>query len=397
MRQLNARLTVVVAAVAVAAVVGGGVFAYRQGPQDSDTSASPLGGPLSPRSTPTPKPTPTPTPKPSATPSGTPSVAPSTPAANAFTGPKKVKVSLSKLDAGRAPQVVHVLDRVVSGGPDQAFKAPGTNPIVAVAQAEETTFVLESREPDLVLVRTSNDGQSSEVRNVTTLVGAVDGSLAAFASQKQKSTGEQLAGSTVYAEGSAANRYKLSLPNAWNVRVIAVAAGKVFYAATPKESGVPRLYTWVPGRSSATAVKGITSPTAVSADGELVAAAETIGGAGSCSNVSELATGKRLWRTCEYMIAGFTPDKSIAIGTPAYGDGYAPLGSWLLDGKTGALLREWSGVAFREVRAEDDQHLLMEVDDGPETKGAIIRCTISTGDCERATPITPGDEFGLGG
>jgi hypothetical protein len=44
----------------------------------------------------------------------------------------------------------------------------------------------------------------------------------------------------------------------------------------------------------------------------------------------------------------------------------------------------------------DDQHLLMEVDDGPDTKGAIFRCRIDSGVCERATPITAGDQFGLG-
>jgi hypothetical protein len=397
MRQLNARLTVVVAAVAVAAVVGGGVFAYRQGPQDSDTGASPLSGQPSPSSTPTP----TPTPKPPATPSRSPSVAPTAtpppPTAPGITGSRKLEISLAKLPEGRAPQLVHTLERKVSGGPDQAFTVPGKDRIVAAAQAGSSTYVLESREPDLVLVRTNNGGESSEVRDVTTLVGAVDGSYAAFASQKQTSTGEQLAGSTVYAENGGELRYKLSLPDSWNVQVIAVADGKVFYAATRSESGVPKLYSWVPGRSAATPVRGIASPTAVSADGALVAAAESIGGAGSCSYVTELATGKKLWRTCEYMIMGFTPDKSVAIGAPAYGDGYAPMGSWALDGKTGRVLREWNGVAFREVRAEDDQHLLMEVDDGPETKGAIIRCTISTGDCERATPITPGDEFGLGG
>ncbi|MEV6283324.1 hypothetical protein [Kribbella sp. NPDC051770] len=389
MRQLNARLTVVVAAVAVAAVAGGGVFAYRQGPQTSTAGASPLGG------QPT---TPTPTPKPSGTPTKTPSATPTKPSVSkpGVTGPKTIAISLAKLSEGRAPQLIHSLGRKISGGADQAFTAPGKDRIIAAAQSQETTYVLEAREPDLVLVRTSNSGESSEVSDVTSLVGAIDGSYAAFASQKQKSTGEQLAGSTVYAEAGSYQRDKLTLPESWNIQVIAVAGGKVFYAATPTESGVPKLYSWVPGRSSATAVKGITSPTAVSSDGELVAWAETIGGAGSCSNVTELATGKKLWRTCEYMVAGFTPDKSAVIATPAYGDGYAPQSSWLLDGRNGNLLREWTGLSFRHVRAEDDQHLLMEVDDGPDTKGAIIRCAITTGECERATPITPGDQFGLG-
>ncbi len=393
MRQLNARLTVVVAAVAVAAVAGGGVFAYRQGPQTSTADASPLGG----QPSVTPSATPT-TPKPAGTPSKLPSATPTTPPVSkpGVSGPKTVPISLAKLTAGRAPQLVHVLDRKVSGGPDQAYTAPGKDRIIEVAQAGATTYALESREPDLVLVRFDGAGESSEVRDVTSLVGSIDGGFAAFASQKQKSTGEQLAGSTLYAEDGGELKYKLTLPDSWNVQVIGIADGKVFYAATPQESGIPKLYTWVPGQSSAKAVKNVSSPVAVSADGELVVGLD-VGGAGSCSNVIELATGKKLWRTCEYMVLGFTPDKSFAIAGPAYADGYASQESWVLDNKNnGALLREWTGLSFREVRAEDDQHLLMEVDDGPDTKGAIIRCDIPTGDCERATPITPGDQFGLG-
>lgn len=395
MRQLNARLTVVVAAVAVAAVAGGGVFAYRQGPQTSSADASPLGG------QPSPPPSATPTnpaaPKPSATPSKTPSVTPPPPSASkpGVSGPQTVPVSLAKLTVGRTPQLVHSVGREVSGGPVQAFEVPGKSRISSPVQVGGATFVIESREPDLVLVRYQSDGDSQETRNVSAVAGSADASLAAYASQKQKSTGEQLAGGTVYADGGY-TRQQLSLPNAWDVHVIAVAAGKVFYASSASQTGRSRLYTWVPGQSSPKLVKSVAEPTAVSADGKLVSSIEAIADGGSCSSVIELSTSKQLWRTCEYMVTDFTPDKSAVIAGPAYGDGYAPQSTWLLDGKDGRVLREWTGLSFRQVRAEDDQHLLMEVDDGPDTKGAIIRCGIPTGECERATPITPGDQFGLG-
>jgi hypothetical protein len=401
MRQLNARLTVVVAAVAVAAVVGGGVFAYRQGPRDSDTGASPLGGP--PSATPAPTPTPTRTPaKPSATPSltpaATPTVTPTGPRVTGeeLTGPDKVAVTLAKLSEGRAPQLVHVIGREVAGGPGQAAKVPGKGRIIRAARAGETTFVIESREPDYVLVRIEVGGETREVRDVNTLAGSTDNTGVAYATRKETEGGADLKGSTVYADDGN-NQQKLSLPDAWETKVIAFAAGKVFYSAKTSRTAPAKLYSWSPGRSSATVVKGVTDPTAVSADGKVAASIEAWSDSGTCSFVVEVSSGKTLWRTCEYMVMGFSPDKSVVIAGPAYGDGYAPMGSWALDGKTGKVLREWNGVAFREVRAEDDQHLLMEVDDGPETKGAIIRCTISTGDCERATPITPGDEFGLGG
>lgn len=389
MRQLNARLSVVVAAVAVAAVAGGGVFAYRQGPQNSTTGASPLGG--------QPAPGPTPTPKPSATPTKTPSVTPTAPTATkpGLTGPKTVAISLAKLKEGRSPQLVHSLNRVVSGGAAQAHTVPGKARIIASAQVGNATYVIEAREPDLVLVRNDLAGETTEVSDVTTLVASADASTAAYATQKQKSTGEQLRGSTIYADYGM-ERKKLDLANSWNVQVLAVAGGKVWYAATPTEAGQPKLYSWDPDRSAATLVKGVASPTAISADGRLVSSLESIADGGSCSVVRELATNKQLLRTCEYMVKGFTPDNSMVIAGPAYEDGYASLSSWLLNLNGGALLREWTGVAFRHVRAEDDQHLLMEVDDGPDTKGAIIRCTITDGACERATPITPGDQFGLG-
>ncbi|WP_432944549.1 hypothetical protein ACQPXM_03190 [Kribbella sp. CA-253562] len=394
MRQLNARLTVVVAAVAVAAVVGGGVFAYRQGPQASDTSASPLGGQPSQTPTPTPKPSATPSRTPSATPTATPSAPPVT--GVPVTGPKKITVNLAKLSEGRPPQLVHTLGRTISGGPEQAYSMPGNARILSAAQVGGWTYALESREPDLVLVRDDGAGGRTEIRDISTLVGSVDDGAVAYASQQQKPNGEELAGSTVYADVGS-DRSKLALPDAWHVQVIAVAAGKVFYSAGTSQSGPTRLYTWVPGRSGATLVKGVATPTAVSADGKLAGSIDSIGEAGSCSFVIEIATGKKLWRTCQHMVMGFTPDKSAVIAGPAYADGYASMGSWLLDGKTGKLLREWNGVSFRQVRAEDDQHLLMEVDDGPDTKGAIIRCTIGTGDCERATPIMPNDQFRLGG
>ncbi|ADB32053.1 hypothetical protein Kfla_2988 [Kribbella flavida DSM 17836] len=43
--------------------------------------------------------------------------------------------------------------------------------------------------------------------------------------------------------------------------------------------------------------------------------------------------------------------------------------------------------------AEDDDHLLMVADTGENTRAAIIRCTISTGACELATPLAEHRRF----
>jgi len=78
---------------------------------------------------------------------------------------------------------------------------------------------------------------------------------------------------------------------------------------------------------------------------------------------------------------------AAAHGQPPkqYADGIAAV----LDAKNGSLLHEWSGV-FRQAIPEDDQHLLLLADTGDETPASIVRCTISTGACELATPLAKG-------
>ncbi|ADB29737.1 hypothetical protein Kfla_0616 [Kribbella flavida DSM 17836] len=407
MRQLNPRLTVVVAAVAVAAVVIGGVVASRQSPRSIDSDAAPLGGsPSSPAPSVAPSPAPSATPsgaKPPAKPTGTPTSAPvSTPESTPVTktpgqtGQAVVPLTLDKLGEGRTPQLAHVVGRELRGGPGAALKIPGTGTIVEAVRVGDTALALQDGQGSLKLVRGGYVGDSTEVPDVTTLVASPDGRAAAYASQRQSSTGEQLKGGVVYAEDTSSPVRKLPLPDALDLEVLAYAANRVFYSAKSSARGTAKLYAWTPGRSSASLVKGVLDPTAVSADGRLAASIEAWSNSGTCSFVVEIATGKKLWRACDHMVLGFTPDKSSVIAGPTYADGYAPLSTWILDGSTGAVRREWTGLAFKRVRAEDDEHLLMQVDEGPETKGAIVRCAISTGECERATPLTSG-QLKLGG
>ena len=53
-------------------------------------------------------------------------------------------------------------------------------------------------------------------------------------------------------------------------------------------------------------------------------------------------------------------------------------------------MREWGGgPSFLETVIEDDQHFLIIADDGgARRRGAIIRCSITTGACEIALPLT---------
>jgi hypothetical protein len=225
------------------------------------------------------------------------------------------------------------------------------------------------------------------------MVTTADGAQAAYATTSTGKGGEPLAGSTIYAASGSdvTSVQKLSVPKAWEVRVIAYQDGKVYYRASPKETGSWQLYAWDPSKQAAVEVKTITSPTALSGNGEVAASLNVMNNDGTCSAVTEVATGKRLWKTCEYQVRGFTSDSRTAIGGPPAPDGYADLLVAALDAHSGNPIQLWTGPSFRQTVAEDDEHLLILADDGPDTKASIIRCTITTGACELATPLATGE------
>lgn len=385
MRQKNGRLIAIVAAVAVAAVATGGALAYRQGPRaDVQVDAAPLSGSPSP-TTGTPKPTPTPTPKPSATPSKT------TPTAKPTrTGPVKSAVNLAKLSPGRLPQVPYLTGRTVRGGAGQDVKIPGSQDIHAIARLGQSVLaVIGGNDNTTEMLTIGSDGAiTRRTPNVTAIVTTEDGMAAAYNTSLVSDLGEQSPGTTIYAEQERVQQ--VTIPDIWNTQLIGYAGGKVYFQATATEaSNTWTLYAWTPGAAKATAIKTVPKPTAVSPDGTIAASLTTQTDYNSCSSVVSVATGKRLWRTCDYQIDGFTRDGATAIAGPFYRDGYGDGIAAALDAKTGTLLHEWSGV-FRQTVAEDDQHLLILADNGEESPASIIRCTISTGACELATPLAKG-------
>jgi hypothetical protein len=384
MKQMNGRLVVLVAAVAVAAVAVGGVLAYRQGPRTEGEAAAPLSGASSTPATKTP----------SATPSARPSTRPSAPSsAPTSTGQTKITLNLGKLAAGREPQVPYLIGREVRGGAGPAIKVPGKDRILDVGRLDSVVLavVLKGEGSELLKIRYD---EVDRVPGVTSLVTTDDQSAAAYAVARISSLGAEVKGGIVYAETGGSVR-KLAMPDSWNVEVLAYAAGKVYFRGGDTRDGAWKLYEWTPGQARAV-VKESASPTAVSDNGLIAASVSLINDSGSCSAITEVATGKRFWRTCENIVTGFTPDGSTAVGGPAYGDGYCNTTQAALDAKTGRLIREWT-ACFHQAVAEDDQHLLLvsdAVDGGGEDgngRRSIIRCDITTGTCETATePVTDG-------
>ena len=386
MRVQNGRLVALVAAVAVAAVTGGGALAWRQGPQAiNEADAAPLSSSPSPAaSTPTKSTT---TAKPTATPS-TPK--PSSPVTSTPSGPVKTKIDLKKLVQGRTPQITYLSGRTIRGGAGEDVKIPGTTDIQEVARlGNQSLAVVTKGFGNEMLTLDSQGNVTRRTPDVTQIVTTDDGSAAAYAGTKLKDTGESTAGATIYAEQAESQGVqKITVPDLWNTTLEAYVGGKVYFDASTTQDGASALYEWTPGESKATQLKSIPKALAVSGAGT-AGSLTTLADQSSCSSLLTVPAGKRLWRTCDYMITGFTPDGATVIAGSKYQDGYGDGIAAVLSAKNGTLLHEWSGV-FRQAVPEDDQHILLLADTGDQTPASIVRCTISTGACELATPLAKG-------
>jgi hypothetical protein len=379
MRQRNGRLIALVAAVAVAAIATGGGLAYRQGPQaNAEANAAPLSG------------TPSTTPTPAATPSATPPQTPTTKPSTTKSGPLKTKVELARLAQGRAPQVTYLAGRTVRGGAGRDVKIPGTEDILDVARLNQSVLAVVSKGTDTELL-TIDDSSGKVIRHtpdVTKIVTTEDGRAAAYVALRSSAQSDSTPGAIIYAEQESVQ--KLTVPDVWDPMPLGYLDGKVYFRAESAGGALTwTLYEWVPGASKATAIKTVPKATGLSGDGRLAASLSSQNDYNSCSAIVELPIGTRLWRTCDYQIHGFTLDGATAIGGPFYEDGYGNGIASALNARTGALLHEWSGT-FRQAVPEDDQHLLLLADNGEETPASIIRCTITTGVCELATPLAKG-------
>ncbi|HWD79838.1 MAG TPA: hypothetical protein VG497_13180 [Kribbella sp.] len=381
MRRQNGRLAALVAAVAVAAVAGGGALAYRQGPQANAEGATAAPLSTSPSATPTRPTTPkqTPTPSPSATPSTT------------TAGPVKTKIDLRKLPTGRAPQITYLSGRTIRGGAGEDVKVPGSTEIQEVARLGSSSLAVVTKGFGNEMLTLDSTGQiTRHTPDITQIVTTDDGSAAAYAGTKLKDTGEQLPGVTVYAEQATSQSVqKVTVPDIWNTTLHAYVDGKVYFDGSATQDGATALYEWTPGESKPVMLKAVPRPLAVSSAGT-AASLTTLADQSSCSSLLTVPTGKRLWRTCDYMITGFTLDGGTVIAGSKYQDGYGDGITAALDAKNGTLLHEWSGI-FRQAVPEDDQHLLLLADDGEGTPASIVRCTVSTGACELATQPAKGN------
>jgi hypothetical protein len=387
MKRQNGLLVALVAAVTVAAVVLGGTIASRQGPHNENVAQA---GPLPTPSTPTPS-AGTPTPKPlTATPSAptsTPSKPPPVPASEpTSTGPTKITLAVAKLGTGRQPQIPYLTGRQVTGGAGGPVDVPGKDDILQIARVNSSVLALTTNGNGSQVLRLDANGAAS-VRNVNHLEAKDDQSGAAYAAFGDAGPVE---GGTIYAD-TGTSLTALKLTTRWNFKVLAYVGDKVYFeSSNVLGSGATwSTYVWSPGEPEAKLVKALSSMTTMAANGKTAATALLVNETGSCSAVTAVETGLRVWKTCDYYLNDFSPSGATVFGVPSGDDGYCSSAEAALDAKTGRLLREWKGC-LQSITTEDDEHLLMVATasgEGDTAKTAIIRCAVSTGDCELATPV----------
>ncbi|WP_405063791.1 hypothetical protein OG474_19670 [Kribbella sp. NBC_01505] len=366
MSNRNRSLAIAVAAVAVVAVAGGGMLAAARGPQNqSGAAAAPL--------------------------SQAPSMPPSTAPPSTTQPPTTVKVDATKLTMGQGPQVAYVRGRTVMGGIGKPVKVPGSRDIDGAVRLWDETLTLQvDSTPKGTLVVQDSDGKVlREVADIDSLVGSADGDAVAYGSGDRFAAVRQ--GGTVYYEKPGGPAEKLAQPKSWALDVLSVADKTVFFSSSATPGGVASLYRWTVGQKTATVVPKLTSPLSVSADGTLGASLPVYTDSGVCSAITDLATGLQRWKSCQYRLDRFSPGNAFVIGLPP--DTGGPVGVQSLaavNPKTGKPIRTWTASVISRQLAEDDDHVLLQwyAAEDVRTSSAIVRCTVSTGECELATPLS---------
>jgi hypothetical protein len=354
------RLLILVTSTALAAVATGGFVATTRVPRDDPGAAAPLE-----------------------------SAASSAPARR--TPPSTVRIDPSSLQPGAAPRVTYLHDRTVLGGAGTPVKVPGKAEIIAVARHHEAVLTIQvTGQRSSLVVLDASGKQLTQVAAIDSLVTSADGRAVAYASGGQYA--QPGAGGTVYYQRSMTEpAKKLAWPNVYELQVLAVVDQTVYLrSGTTGERW--SLYQWEVGTPKPTLLSKVVSPTIVSRDGTLAAGFAVLNDSGMCTAVTPLPTGTKRWRTCQYQLTRFSPGNVFATGTPANFPLYGVPLTAALDLSTGNRLREWTGPSLRDSIAEDDDHLLLQWHDKDEatSRSALVRCTVSTGACELATPLAAG-------
>ncbi len=360
----NRPLVAVVAAVAVAAVAVGGLLASRRDPEVGKGSAVPLAASALPSS------------------AGTP----------AKPLPKELKVDARTLQPGREPQVAYVRGRTLQGGPGGPLTIPGKAELVAVARLWDNVLTVQLKtvtSPSLVVL--DGEGkQVNQIQGVDSLVTSADGQAAAYASGGRFAVDAMAGGTVYYQEAGDQPTAKLARPHVYDLQVLAVIGKTVYFHAGRGPDLAWDLYRWQVDKQTVTKVPAVVSPTLVNPSGTVAAGFAVFNDSGMCTVLTDLAKAQQLWRTCHYQLTRFSPSGKFVLAIPPGSNPYGDLQIAALDSKTSNPLRQWDGPSLRGAVAEDDDNVLLQWHDRaePESRSALVRCSVSSGQCELATPLS---------
>lgn len=377
---VNLKVAGLVTGVSVAAVVAGALVAAQQTPilASADGQASPIGSATSPAATPTASAR-----TPASTPTETPTETPNPPATVRPSGPAKLKLDLTKLRQGDRPKIPWWEGRAVySSGPEWVLDAEDGDVYDVV---EVPGGVLVRSQAGLVVLGGQGSGQ--RVPGVSLLAGSTDGTTSAYVIQPD-SDDPYPGFRVVHRDNRSGRTTSLSRPAESAEALHAVVGRTVYYEASAKAGSEPGLYRWTVGQAAPQPVKTVPAPEAVSPDGSLATSITSVDGDRACRALVSVATGKQHWRSCTNSVAGIRSEWGYVVAGPGYLDGYGSGTFSTLDRRTGKPIHEWSGATFITWKMEDADHVLALAEHRGRT--GIVRCTVSSGECELAKPLKPG-------
>ncbi|MGW1344033.1 hypothetical protein ACWCOV_23520 [Kribbella sp. NPDC002412] len=350
----NRPLVAGIAAVAVTAAAGGGLLAAAESPRtQGGGSAAPLAA-----------------------------------AVTATSG----KLDAAQLQEGHEPQITYVRGRTVLGGVGTPVKVPGKAEIVAAARLWDTTLTVQvaGATSSSLMIQDHTGKVVDQIKGVDSLTTSSDGKYAAYASGGQYADGRP-GGRVYFQEPGTKPTAVLDRPADYNVRVLAVVDRHVYFTAARSLEAAETLFQWDVDAKDLRTYAYLSTPVSVAFRNNLVAWVPVFTDSGLCSALTDTDTGRQVWRTCQYRLDRFSPTNGFVVGLPPNtGAPYGVQRTAALDTKTGKLLREWTAPSLRGAVAEDDDHLLLLWHDQPEpqSRSALVRCTVSTGQCELATPLS---------
>lgn len=317
------------------------------------------------------------------------------------TGPARVELDLQTLSAGDEPAIPYLDGRTIVG---ERFEidVPGQAPIVGIAPVDDGVYVASGAGSDgWPVTRYSRDGDVEALGSVLNgPVASTDGRWVAYITGDTDEFGNADGPATlVLVDDDTGEQSSVMLPaaaDAYEVTIHAVSDGTVYFTPSDRHTGRSMsLQSWSTGDSEPEPMPGNFDATAISPDGSIVAGLIKITDAGSCSAVVERTTGAELWRTCDYLVKGFTPDGAYVWAIPSNSEGYGPVAVAIIDAATGELVRHYDPAApvkhpttFADAVFEDDEHLLILAEQDGGT--ALIRCEVLTGECRTAEPLVKG-------